>query len=658
MKVFKITEKNLKLLMRSKTSMFVVIFGPLLIMLLVGFAFNNPTASNLNIGYFAKEKTNLTSSFLDALQANKNFNIVEFNNPDTCKDMIAQGKIHMCIVFPDNFVIANNKTNELIFYVDQSRTNFVYEVIDTVSSKISFTSNKLSYQMTNDLVSVIDFTRQSNSQNIAKIITLKNSLADMSSKLKDVQTKLDSMDLSSGNIDAQPVTDKTSAISSDVSDLKDTALNVVDTGRNLVTNLQPYVSGSNGTSMLSNFGTSMTNYSSSIKSASNITQSDISDLGTLVDSLSTQIDDLNTRLDYARTTVSNSSGKITDIQSNLNDLKTSVDALKSIIESTNSQISSLKVTSADSIVNPIKTTVTPINTKSNNLNFIFPYLIILIIVFISIMLSSSIILVEKTSKAYFRNFTTPTKDITFIASIFLTSLFVVIVQLIFILLLAYYFLNTSILSSVNLTVLLIIGSITLFTMIGMIIGYLFSSQEAATMASISVGSVFLFLSNLILPLETMSPYIQSAARYNPYVISSELLKKLTLFNAHWNDVYFDFAILGAYIVIALILVLIAQKTSKFQYLEKKPKSKQVIKKDDIVDKYFKLKNGVFIKDSKELLDELKKMSDATFQEYVDNKKNDFETWLITNQSHDLAKKVGKSRTRKEMIDILEKNFKK
>ena len=45
MKVFKVTAKNLKLLMRSKTSMLVVVFGPLLIMLLIGFAFNNNTIS-------------------------------------------------------------------------------------------------------------------------------------------------------------------------------------------------------------------------------------------------------------------------------------------------------------------------------------------------------------------------------------------------------------------------------------------------------------------------------------------------------------------------------------------------------------------------------------------------------------------------------------
>jgi hypothetical protein len=88
MKVFKVTRKNLKILMRSKTSMLVVVFGPLLIMLLVGFAFNNNTVSKLTVGYYANQKTNLTNSFIDALTSNNNFVIIQYNSDSQCIDMI------------------------------------------------------------------------------------------------------------------------------------------------------------------------------------------------------------------------------------------------------------------------------------------------------------------------------------------------------------------------------------------------------------------------------------------------------------------------------------------------------------------------------------------------------------------------------------------
>jgi ABC-type multidrug transport system permease subunit len=327
--------------------------------------------------------------------------------------------------------------------------------------------------------------------------------------------------------------------------------------------------------------------------------------------------------------------------------------LKALIETNNAQINALKVTNAQSIVNPIKTTIKPVSTKSGNLSFIFPYFIILIIVFIGIMLSSNLIIMEKTSKAYFRNFTTPTKDLTFVMSIFLTSFIVVLLQLIFILALAYFFLNTFLFTNMLLTAILILGAISLFTLLGMVIGYLFNSQEAVTMASISMGSILLFLSNLILPLESLSPVIQSIARYNPYVICSELLKKLTIFSSTLSDVYIDFIIIAVYVVVLFALVMAIEKASKIQYISKKPITKQLGRhKDQSIEKYFKLKNGVLLMSEKDLLEELVTMSDKDFEQYVNKKHNDFESWLEMNNKADLAAKVSECTTRKEMMTAL------
>jgi ABC-2 type transport system permease protein len=635
--------------------MFVVIFGPLIIMLLVGFAFNNPASSKLNIGYYSKEKTNLTSSFVDALTQNQGFNIVEYTNEELCKDMIAQGKLHMCIVFPTNFKLSNNNTNEVVFYVDQSRQNFVYAVIDTVSSKIDVTSNQLSYQLTSDILTAVLNAKKINNENILKIITLKDSANEISTKLDGVKTKLGNLDLSASTIDTAPAIDASNKLKTDITNLKDDGLNVVSAGEQVVRDLknQNGCSG-NCTSIVNSFNSTLGSRKDDITHSSNASTVDLEALVAQIDKMSTDADALNEKLTNAKSATTESAGDLGGLQTAVAGLKTDLDGLKQAMEKANAQINAIKVTSAENIVNPITTTVTPITTKTNNLHFIFPYLVVLIIVFISIMLSSNIIMVEKTSKAYFRNFTTPTKDFTFVVSVFLTSFIVVILQLIFILLLAYYFLNTSILTNIWMVLLLVVGAITLFTLIGMIIGYLFNSQEAATMASISVGSVFLFLSNLVLPLETMSAYLQSASRYNPYVVGSELLKKITIFGSGWKEISMDFALLGIYIVVAFALAILIQKMSKIQYISKKPLTKQFTKKEEIIDKYFKLKSGVLVRDEKELLDELKKMSDGTFSQYVDSKKNDFESWLLMNNQNDLAKKIGKSRNRKEMIESIEK----
>ncbi|HIH31516.1 TPA: ABC transporter permease [Candidatus Woesearchaeota archaeon] len=652
MKVFKITTKNLKLLLRSKTSMFVIIFGPLLIMLLVGVAFNNPSASKMNIGYYAKQKTNLTTSFIQALQDNPNFAVVEYANEPLCIEMIEQGKSHICIVFPEDFRVANDKENEVIFYVDQSRANFVYAVIDTVSTKIDFTSSQISFQMTNELLSALAMAQKTNNENIGKIISLKAYLGSLSTNLESVKTKLGSIDLTQSKINSVQFVDSLTLIQTDVTNLRKKGLDVIDLSYDFLSDIDD--DGYSNGNLTGAYSASLLESNQGINSTYNLTSKHITALNGLLSTLGTDMDSLNKRLAVARNATIDSKTKITDAQTALDKVKADLDAIKTASENLNAHINSLKVTSAESIVNPIKTTVKPINARTNNLNFVFPYLVILIIAFISIMLSSTIIIIEKTSKAYFRNFTTPTKDFTFIASVFLTSFVVVIIQLIFVLILAYYFLNTSILTNVLLTLLTLLASLVLFTLIGMIIGYLFNSQEAVTMASISIGSVFLFLSNLILPLETMSSTIQNIARYNPYVVASELLKKVTLFSTEWNQLTRDFMLLGIYVAVALVLALIIQKMSKIQYISRKPIAKQIVKKkEEIIDKFFKLKSGILLRNEKELLDELNKISDETFSEYVNKNKNDFESWMLLNRNKHLAKMLGKCKTKQEMIKALE-----
>jgi len=128
-------------------------------------------------------------------------------------------------------------------------------------------------------------------------------------------------------------------------------------------------------------------------------------------------------------------------------------------------------------------------------------------------------------------------------------------------------------------------------------------------------------------------------------------KKLTLFGSPWSAVYLEFALIAAYIIGVFILVIVVEKMSKIQYISKRPVIKQ-LRKDDIIDKYFKLRSGVLIRDEKELLEELKRMSDITFQDYVTAKKNDFESWLILNNKNELAKRGRQVKDKKRADRII------
>ncbi len=645
MKVFKVTAKNLKLLMRSKTSMLVIVLGPLMIMLLVGFAFNNNSVSKLNVGYYSSENTELTSSFIDTLRENPSFVLINYSSEQQCVEMIQQGKVHLCVIFPNDFKLENNKSNELQFYVDQSRINFVYSIIDTVSSKLDVTSTQLSYQMTTDLINVIDDTKKTHELQLASLIKLKAALSDASSKLSLAQSKLDKMDFSGTEIDTTDLQDSADNLKSSINDLNSAADDIITAGNEIYSKGQ-----CSNASVKGSFNTELSSFKTAVNS--NATGDYLTTLLDNIDTLTANVDILNTKLTQIKSATGDSSGQISENIKTLNTIKTSVDDLKASIESNNAKINALKITNAESIVNPIKTTIKPVSTKTGNLSFIFPYFIILIIVFIGIMLSSNLIIMEKTSRAYFRNFTTPTKDLTFVMSIFLTSFIVVVLQLVFILALAYYFLNAAILSTPLFTILLLFEAISLFILIGMVIGYASNNQDSATMIGISVGSVLLFLSNLILPIEAMSPIIQNISKYNPYVLCSELLKKLTMFNTSFNDIYMDLILIGAYIVVLFILVMIIEKALKIHFISSRPVKTASKKDEKTMQKYLKLKNGTVLMSTKDLYDELTTMTDKDFEQYVNKKHNAFETWLKLNKNKTLSEKIGKCKTRKEMLAVL------
>jgi hypothetical protein len=108
------------------------------------------------------------------------------------------------------------------------------------------------------------------------------------------------------------------------------------------------------------------------------------------------------------------------------------------------------------------------------------------------------------------------------------------------------------------TVLLVFIASAFFIVLGMAVGYVFSTQEGAIMASIVLGSIFLFLSNLVVPLESLAPALSHIIKFNPYVLASELLRKSLLFNVNIiTEAAFTLALLGGAALLIFLLILLS-----------------------------------------------------------------------------------------------------
>jgi len=190
-------------------------------------------------------------------------------------------------------------------------------------------------------------------------------------------------------------------------------------------------------------------------------------------------------------------------------------------------------------------------------------MIVLVVMLIAILLSSTVVMNERKAKAYFRNFITPTDDYMFVIADFITNLIIVIGQLAIIFLIANYFFKNALLDvALNFSVAVILIA-SVFILLGMILGYLFKTQETSTLGSLFVGSVLLFFSNTILPLESVPENIKKIVLFNPFVVSESMLRELLIFKLDLGSVLnYILILLGFFVAFTAIVIILRYATRR------------------------------------------------------------------------------------------------
>src|SRR3989344_7723656 len=493
LRIFNIIQKNLKLLIRSKASASIIILGPLLLVLLVGLAFSGSSLNNINVGVYSSSYSELTNILVTTMQDNQ-FVVTKTTSELECIQGVKYGKFHVCAVFPPDLSVGTaNITSTIVFHVDYSRVNLVYSILDTISKKVSVKASELSGELVQVLLDTLENSRIS-------LIEKKDSITELSTSAS--QTKRDADNIVS-EANALSLTFNINQTEEDLNTLENltnstSALNIIDDIRE-------------------DFDAFNTGLAASLEAKQKIKEQ-----GTAISDASTA-----------------STQKLTQ--------------LKSSTETIIGNIESIKIRERETILNPIKTQITPISEKKSHWNYLFPTLLIIMVAFVSLLLATSLVTKEKATKAYFRNFITPTSDIIFLLGTYLSCLFILVVQLIIIFGQAWYFLRAELLSVLGVVSIFIILIASIFILIGMVIGYLFKSQETAVLASMSLAGFMLFFSNTILPIESIPPSLKVLASFNPFVLGEAVLKKLILFQAPLSTLTFEMFMLIGYLALFVVL---------------------------------------------------------------------------------------------------------
>ena len=96
--------------------------------------------------------------------------------------------------------------------------------------------------------------------------------------------------------------------------------------------------------------------------------------------------------------------------------------------------------------------------------------------------------------------------------------------------------------------------ISLFVLLGMVLGYIFNNQETSSLGAMFVSSILLFFSNTILPLESLPSTFKDIAMFNPFVVSESMLREIILFNAGFMSIINYVYILSGFILVLIVLL--------------------------------------------------------------------------------------------------------
>ncbi len=537
-----LTKKNLKLLFRSKISSLIVFFAPLLTILILGLSYNNSPQYGLNIGVVAASVSTDVDAIIKALQEQE-FRVITYDsNIEECIDDIKTGAVHTCMVLPESFQVEGNTPKEVVFHLDPSKINLVWMIQETLSAHIDFKAQAVSQSLAGELITTLQSTKSSLADNNNQLSSIKEKSSSASSSVQLAQSSLGGVDLiiPESSYDTTIITTTSAEI--------DQALTKITQARTELS--QANMTAANRAGVEAALDEAETQLDLAYTSMN-------TSVLTLITSLQNDITSAKTKLASAAIAITDSSTGLSAASTSLQETTTALDSVQAALGTLQSNLESQRVTEPGTVANPIVTRIEKVAKDSTFLNYSFPTLLVLVVMFTSLLLGTILVMMEKNSPAFVRNYFLPIKKTTFIISIYLTNLALILVQIIILLGISLIFLPENWAMMPSIAIVLFVAS-SVFTFLGMAIGYLFSSEETGVLGSISAGSILLFISGVVLPIEAISPMLRNLASFNPFVISEKIIREIFIFGSSITNVGVDLVMLVGYAIVLFLIILIIE----------------------------------------------------------------------------------------------------
>ncbi len=571
-KLFHIIIKNIKIVFRSWTTTFLVIIAPLLLILLLGFAFGSNEVHDIKLG-LVSDSYRLVSSITTILESN-NVDLIQIIDIEECTMMIMRNELHACAAFSDNFRITEQGPRGTItIYLDNAKLNLIPYLKEYFNEKIGATSEQITLESTEKILEDIE----------QSVIFME-----------ETKTKLNKFSEDAIIIREQLVTTKTALeqAKEDINRIQSTLMLAQEAGYfdNLNQTTEQFsLDTMQINTTLSEMLVSIQLVEQNLQKISNITDKiglnlslgtqEIQAVKIRIIEIQNRLEDYNKKFEehkkyveivpvilekiqqtntFIETMIVETDNNLLLIDSTLEDMEIIADDLDQSI----TKFSSLDKSQAATLLKPIKTIFTPLLERAEKITLIFPIILVFIISFISILLSNITVLKEVNSPAHFRNFLVPVTSFSFIFGLYITNLLVILFQIGILLLVATWRFNIDIFSMFSQLVIAILLVTTVFILIGMCAGYAIKSQQTAILLSVFIALTSFLFSDVIFPVEIMPELATTLASMNPLVIGERMFRELLYYNIPLVEQMADVILLLIYIGVLSIGTFIMYRYNK------------------------------------------------------------------------------------------------
>jgi ABC-type polysaccharide/polyol phosphate export permease len=526
--------KNFKLIFRNWSSLLLIILAPLILIVLVGFSFSSDTLHGIKIGAIAQGDIDLTGLKANVAEFGE---IVEYDDTKDCVLDMTFEKIHICLEFRGSFAAKKGEipTGEITFYYDNTRQKLSLLLMNELKEYFGLTAEKISLISTQEIFN--------NLQSLMSYINARiNDIDDIKDKSKEIKEDLieRKQELIEVRDDFTPkyklvksmqssVTSYTNSFNQASGALAASLNSLKDTTNSLRIGLDKLESLSNATNItlqakLVDLAISQLHREiDNTASLTNTTIAEVNRIKSSLDSVVTELDDINKLLNDE---IERSDEYIDLIDESIDEMeRISTEAKEKMKD-----FSKLDPSFAEKLVKPITQTFQALIWDIRDIQLAFPLLLATVIVFISLLFSNIITLLQIHNKAYIRNILAPVDDLVYTIGLAITSFFIVFFQIIILLFVAQTQFSVNVLAKLSDLLPPIIVMIFIFIFLGMILAYICKSIQSSILLATFVALGFFLFSNILNALEAMPKIAAYIAVLNPVVLVISIFRRILFFN--------------------------------------------------------------------------------------------------------------------------------